>query len=163
MRLGVPISVVVCACALALAAATEAPAVGQACAVTVPRGRLPQPVPRSFNYGNALIAVALMPADGKLVAGRLPGGGKRAIINRDGSIRAKFGWWRAGLGKIRITGRRVDRAAPPLRARVPDGYGYGFQSTALTFPTTGCWRVTGRFGTARLTFTVLVTKSPLGP
>jgi hypothetical protein len=46
---------------------------------------------------------------------------------------------------------------------VPGGYGRGFQATVLTFPTIGCWRVTGRVGRARLTFTLLVTKSPLGP
>ena len=37
------------------------------------------------------------------------------------------------------------------------------QATGLTFATTGCWRVTGRFRHAELTFTVLVTKSRLGP
>jgi hypothetical protein len=37
------------------------------------------------------------------------------------------------------------------------------QATGLTYATTGCWRVTGRYGRAHLTFTVLVTKSRLGP
>jgi hypothetical protein len=133
------------------------------CAVTVVRPPVPDPKLPSFNYGNRSIRVALFPKNGHLIAGRLPGGGTRATINDDGSIDAKFGWWRAGSGKIRITGRRLDAAAPPLRAFVPDGYGAGFQATGITFPTTGCWRVTGRYGRASLTFTMLVTKSRLGP
>jgi len=134
------------------------------CPVTDIRGeRPPDPALPSFNYGNARIRVAYFPKTGHLVAGRLPGGGWRATINDDGSIDAKFGWWRAGSGKIRITGRRLDASAPPLRAHVPDGYSAGFQATGLTFPATGCWRVTGRYGRASLPFTMLVTKSPLGP
>ena len=85
-----------------------------------------------------------------------------ATINPDGSIDAKFGWWRAGSGKIRISGRRLDASAPPLRAHVPDGYGLGFQATGLTFPTTGCWRVTGRYLKSQISFTLLVVKSRLG-
>lgn len=136
--------------------------VWHACAVTVARPPYPDPAQPSFNYGNATIRVALSPPDGLIVAGRLPGGGVRASINPDGSIDAKFGWWRAGSGPIRISGRRVDRSAPPLRAHVPRGYGAGFQATGLTFPTTGCWRITGRYAGASLTFTVLVRKSRLG-
>jgi hypothetical protein len=33
------------------------------------------------------------------LAGRLPSGGWRATINADGSIDAKYGWWRAGSAK----------------------------------------------------------------
>jgi hypothetical protein len=41
---------------------------------------------------------------------------------------------------------------------VPDGYGAtGFQATAVTFPTTGCWKVVGGVGDAGLTFVVRVT------
>lgn len=121
-------------------------------------------MPRSFDYGNASIAVALNPPNGHLVAGRLPGGGWRATINPNGSIDAKYGWWRAGDdARLKISGHRLDATAPPLIADIPNGYGIGFQATGLTFPTTGCWRVTGTFKTARLSFTVRVTKSPLGP
>jgi hypothetical protein len=151
---------------VAVAAATPLPAKepASACPVTDVRGRRPpDPAQPSFNYGNDTIRVALAPRNGRLVAGRLPGGGERATINEDGSIDAKFGWWRAGSGKIRISGRRLDAAAAPLRAHVPGGYARGFQATGLTFPTTGCWRVTGRYAGASLTFTVLVTKSRLGP
>ncbi len=155
-----------CGSIVAVVAATPAPANASTapCAVTDVRGqRPPDPARPGFNYGNAVIRVALEPASGRLVAGRLPGGGERATINGDGSIDAKFGWWRAGSGKIRISGRRLDAVAQPLRAHVPAGYGRGFQATGLTFPTTGCWRVTGRYAGASLTFTILVTKSRLGP
>lgn len=135
------------------------------CRVTVARAatRPPRSVPASFNYGNAKIAVALVPVDGRLVAGRLPSGGSRATINSDGSIYAKYGWWRAGSAKPLITGVLLTDPRRHLRAGVPSGYGSGFQATALTFSTAGCWRVTGRFGGAAVVFTVLVTKSRLGP
>jgi hypothetical protein len=158
---------VVCAGAAMAAGLHSATALraGAGCKVTVPsaRTRPPKWVPRSFEYGNGSIAVAALPLDGQLVAGRLASGGQRATIEADGSIRAKFGWWRDGHAKPVITGLRLDAHAAPLRAHVPDGYGSGFQATALTFPTTGCWRVTGRFGRAHLTFTLLVKKSRLGP
>jgi hypothetical protein len=75
----------------------------------------------------------------------------------DGSIDAKFGWWRGVPGRLRIEGRRLDAQAPPLTAHVPDGYGEsGFQATGITFPTEGCWEVIGRVGGASLTFVTLV-------
>ncbi len=58
-----------------------------------------------------------------------------------------------------IEGRRLDAPAPSLRAHVPEGYGEtGFQSTAIDFPSEGCWEVTGRAGAASLTFVTLVVK-----
>jgi hypothetical protein len=150
---------------LLLPATLDAAPASRPCKVTVagPATRPPAPVPRSFNYGNASIAVSLNPPNGKLVAGRLPSGGQRATINDDGSIDAKVGWWRAGDGMIKITGRRLDASAPPLEAHVPCCYSKGFQATGLAFATAGCWRVTGTFKRAHLTFTVLVSKSRLGP
>ena len=154
----------VCCLALSapLAGAVGAKTPVRPCVPTVPRPPYPDPAQPSFNYGNATIRVALSPANGRIVAGRLPSGGQRATINDDGSVDAKFGWWRNGSGKIRVSGRRVDGPAAPLRAHVPDGYPAGFQATGLTFPRTGCWRVTGRYAGASLTFTVLVSWSRLG-
>ena len=75
----------------------------------------------------------------------------------DGSIDEKFPWWRGVSGNLSIRGRRTDGSAPPLRARIPSGYGdSGFQASAIIFPTEGCWRVTGSVGLAALTFVVLV-------
>jgi len=73
----------------------------------------------------------------------------------------KFGWLRgAGLrGKLTIHGKRLDAAAPPLRANIPEGYGdTGFQATGLIFPTEGCWEVTGEVGDTSVTFITRVVK-----
>lgn len=79
--------------------------------------------------------------------------------SRGGAIATKVPWWRGVRGRLTITGRRLDGSAPPLRARIPGGYGpVGFQSTALVFPTAGCWSVSGTAGTASLTFVTLVVE-----
>jgi hypothetical protein len=71
----------------------------------------------------------------------------------------KFPWWRLAEGQLLISGRRLDGDAGPLRARIPSGYGnIGFQSTALIFPTVGCWEVTGRIGDKSLTFVIDVVQ-----
>ncbi len=75
----------------------------------------------------------------------------------DGSVEEKFGWWHEAKGKLRIEGRRLDAQAPLLRASIPDGYGeMGFQSSIISFPTDGCWQVTGSVGDTNLTFVTLV-------
>lgn len=141
----------------------------QRCPVTLPeKGLVPKEVARfggaEFDYGNANLRVRLWP-HGTLVAGRLPGGGSMATIGRDGSISAKLAWWRGEsprlVGhKLVVTGRRLDARAGPLRA---DGYGsLGIQPTGPTFPTVGCWRVTGRQGPVSLTFVVDVRKVARG-
>jgi len=76
----------------------------------------------------------------------------------------KWGWRRGVRGQLRIEGRRLDESAPPLRADIPAGYGdFGFQASALIFPTPGCWEVTGRVGAASLTFVTLVQRIGEGP
>jgi hypothetical protein len=103
-------------------------------------------------YGNGRLWTVLWPR-GVFVAG--PGD-----LERDGSISVKFPWWRRGYGYLKITGRRIDARADRLRAHIPRGYGRtGFQSTAVTFPTAGCWRVTGTAGPDRLTVVTLVVRA----
>jgi hypothetical protein len=95
------------------------------------------------------------------VGGLWPGGviDGTGFVDADGAVGMKFGWWRAVPGKLRITGRRLDAAAPPARGDVPDGYGAtGFQASGVTFPTEGCWEVTGRVAQTTLTFVTLVLK-----
>lgn len=75
----------------------------------------------------------------------------------------KFGWWREVPGRLRITGQRLDASAPRLLADVPSGYGAtGFQSSGVTFPTEGCWEVTGEVGQATLSFVTFVIKKGTG-
>jgi hypothetical protein len=128
---------------------------GKGCPGTRP-SRTP-PVPgEDFNYGNRYLGAALWPR-GRLVASR--GGATWARIRPNGSIWAKLGWWRAVPGRLTIQGERLDGPAAPLRASVPTGYGStGFQSTGLTFPTAGCWRVAGLVAAHELEFVVFVTK-----
>ena len=154
------------ALALAVGAGNSEPAstssASGSCPVTLPNRTVPPGAgftAAGFNYGNAYLRAHLYWPHGTLTAGTLPDGGAMAIINPNGSISAKLGWWRGLPGKLVIRGRRLDAAAPPLRADVPDGYGsLGFQATGLTFSTVGCWQVVGKVGRARLTFVVKVTK-----
>lgn len=103
-------------------------------------------------YGNGRLWTVLSPR-GVLVAGA-------ADLQRDGSISRKFPWWRQVHGDLRIAGRRLGARTARLRARIPSGYGpTGFQSSAIVFPTEGCWQVTGKVGNAQLTYVTLVVKA----
>lgn len=79
---------------------------------------------------------------------------KPGDVNPDGSIDAKFGWWRGVSGDLQITGKRLDRRSLRRpRAHIPSGYGESrFQPSTITFPAPACWRITGRVGRAKLTF-----------
>jgi len=93
-------------------------------------------------------------------------------VNADGSIWLKAPWWAAGppsrpalgpRGVLHVTGRRLDRAAPPLLARtrqvsVDTFGGSGVWQVVLTFPTEGCWSVTGRVERTTHTFRLLVAR-----
>lgn len=99
--------------------------------------------------------------NGKLWAGGLGPGGMTVasdgLINPDGSIGWKYGWWRKFPGYLTITGRRLDAPAPPLTSFVPNGYGdIGFQASGVTFPSEGCWQITGKIDHTSLTFVTLV-------
>jgi hypothetical protein len=147
--------------AITIGAAKSEPAPAP-CPVTIPTRTVPPDAgftAAGFNYGNAHLRAHLGWPRGVLTAGVLPDGGSWATINPDGSIGLKLGWWRGLPGKLEITGRRLHASTPPLRAHVPDGYGkLGFVPSGLTFPTVGCWQVTGKLGRARLVFVVKVVK-----
>jgi hypothetical protein len=78
----------------------------------------------------------------------------------------KVPWYRSkgsAYGKLRVTGYRLDEQAPPLRTWIPTGYAitFGFQSSALYFPTPGCWRIVAHVGlTQRYEFTIRVLAKP---
>jgi len=102
------------------------------------------------SYGNGKLWVGGLGSGGVIVA-------RDGLINPDGSIGWKYGWWRKAAGHLTITGRRLDGPAPPLRSFVSDGYGkIGFQSSGVTFPSEGCWQVTGKTAHTSLTFVTLV-------
>ncbi len=125
------------------------------CVVTKPNGGAPpngRPIGR--RHGGPDLSVSL-PRDGLIVLRPRPAGSDGA--ERDERI--KFGWWRGVHGRLIIEGRRLDGPAPPLQARVSNGYGdIGFQASSIAFPTPGCWEITGMVGTTRLSFIVRVTE-----
>ena len=86
-----------------------------------------------------------------------------AVVERDGSISVKLGWWRGVRGRLVITGRRLDRPGGRVRAEVPPNESYGdvgFIPSRITFPSLGCWRIVGRQGGATLSFVVKVANVP---
>ena len=118
----------------------------------VPISECPATLPnrRNFGFGTERLWVVLWP--------RGHARARRFNVRPDGSLALKFPWTRGVRGELSITGRRLDAPAAPARARVPDGYGsVGFQSTAVVFPTPGCWQVTGEVGDASLTFVTRVS------
>ena len=114
-----------------------------------------QPAPRWQHRG------ALIHGNGSLWVAMPPSNVVVTESSSGGTIQTKYPWWRSVAGTLRIEGRRLDGPAAGLRATdVPDGYGAtGFQASAVTFPTEGCWEVTGRVGTASLTLVTLVLKA----
>lgn len=128
------------------------------CPVTIPNGNVPpyNPFPNpSLHHGNGALWTVLTP-DGVLRV-------DSRFTQPDGSIRMKFMWWRAGegAGPLSIEGRRLDASAPPAIASIPSGYNDdGFQASSITFPTEGCWEITGKAGTSSLTFVLFVVRVP---
>jgi hypothetical protein len=119
--------------------------------VTRPNGSIPQGEPATAGaryFGNGDLWTDLY---------RNPIRPRPEDVRENGAIEIKVPWWRGVAGKLTIEGQRLDATAPPLSAWIPDGYGRrGFQSTAITFPTAGCWQVTGSVGDASLTFVSLI-------
>lgn len=122
------------------------------CPVTLPNQKAPPGFRAGAHYyGNDHLWVVLGPTG----TTGIPPDRQRP----DGASTMKFPWGRGRdvSGPFTVTGRRLDAPAPPLQATIPEGYGEtGFQATDLLFPAPGCWEVTGREGTASLTFVTLV-------
>jgi len=118
--------------------------------------------PAAGSHGNRLLSVGPFGLWPNGIVVFKPGGA--GFVTPDGSLGMKFGWRRGVRGQLTIEGRRLDASSRPLRADIPNGYGdFGFQATALIFPTPGCWEVTGHVGEASLTFVTLVVKIGDGP
>jgi hypothetical protein len=124
------------------------------CPVTQPTTAPPEIGERLFGSGSAH-------GNADLWVGGLGPGGVYTVPEdypkADGSIGIKLGWWRIVAGSLEISGRRLDASAPALDGVASDGYGnIGFQASGVTFPTEGCWEVTGSIGDSTMTFVMLV-------
>lgn len=128
------------------------------CPLTLPNGSIPRDAynwvgndPEN-SHGNGKLWTLLWPHNVVVAA--------PAFVERDGTVRMKWPWWRGVRGELQIEGRRLDGDAAPLRAEIPRYYGLsGFQPAAIFFPTEGCWEVTGKAGNATLTVVTLVLKT----
>lgn len=135
------------------------PAAGEACPVTEPNGNNP-PTGATVagrgdgGYGNDALwtTVWMWGEEGVVMPASDP------HVRDDGSIaELKWAWFRYIPGQLTIEGHRIDGPAASLTAWIPEGYGdSGFQVSGITFPTPGCWEVTGRVGSESLTFVVWV-------
>ncbi len=129
------------------------------CPVTNGNGSLPpgESVESPEYLGNGQLWTVLWP-DGKVYVT------DKDNRQADGRYAMKWGWWRGTTGALSIEGRRLDAESNPLESDIPEGYGEtGIQASALIFPEPGCWEVTGRVGSASLTFVtevVLVDEFP---
>lgn len=117
------------------------------CPVTQPNGAQPpgESVDSPEYHGNGVIWTALWP-DGVVWV-------EPSQVDSLGRPTMKWPWWRGVEGALELSGRRLDRTAPPMQAQIPDGYEpTGFQPSGLIFSQPGCWEVTARLGEASLTF-----------
>ena len=79
-------------------------------------------------------------------------------VDSSGALQMKFGWYRLTFGSLSITGRRLDASVPPASGHAANYGLIGFAASGVTFPTEGCWRVTGRVGRTALSFVTFVIK-----
>lgn len=140
------------------AAQEEERSAAQSCAVTepplplfVPPARFPSaPGREQFWFGTAKLWTALSEREW-----RLPPGYRQRTI-----------WWipeftsyDSPIPDIRVTGRRLDRAAAPLHAEKPNGGRTAqgqFLMVMVELPSAGCWQVSGQLGDARVDYVVKV-------
>ena len=115
----------------------ESKAAAESCPVTRPNGNVPPGETVSRDHAiSATTLFGLTSIPTRSAHGR---GHPQGREHRDqGPLVARR------FGAVTIVGRRLDASAPPASAWIPSGYGRkDFQSTAITFPTSGCWEVTG--------------------
>jgi hypothetical protein len=106
----------------------------------------------SSAFGNDDLWVGGLGDDGVILA-------DPRFVESDGSIGWKFGWWRIVAGTLTVTGRRLDAPEQRLRALFDDYGSQGFQPSAVSFSSEGCWEVTGTVGGSDLTFVTFVLRT----
>lgn len=131
------------------------------CPVTVPDG---EPPPRSRAtsgwHGSRKVRVTL-PQDGRLVVTTQsppPPGTTPGSLHGNGAISSKFLWWfaRSTARRVSVTGRLDGGDEMHVLARGRRRL-RNYWPSRLTFPSKGCWRVTGRAGRAKLRFVIDVS------
>jgi hypothetical protein len=135
------------------------------CPITIPQVSLfiapapysaTPPWPNQFWYGSKSLWVAL-PTNA--IWSSLP-------LNPEGYTQ-KIPWWRDGYvwdvepePPLLVTGERLDDQAPPLNASTANGSYAADMGSAMMmgvdFPTLGCWKITGKYKDAELSFVVWV-------
>jgi LysM repeat protein len=122
---------------------------GFVCPVTQPNGSLPpgtQPS-ETTNDPNLL-------GNGELWTHLRPSGKVYVFPEdqrTDGSFETNWTWYLGTDGQLTIEGHRLDTQSELLGFELAEAFN-NLQSSTLIFPTTGCWEITGRVGTASLTF-----------
>lgn len=88
-----------------------------------------------------------------------PDGVLPALRADDGNLHTKFPWWRLRPGSLAVRAEPAS-GGEAVPGDVPDGYGeLGFTPSGLSFPRSGCWRVTGTLDGAELSFVVWVCET----
>ena len=127
-------------------------AAGGECRVTSP-GRTADPPEEVVRWAG--FSHGLYDHDNLWVA--LPDPSARLVRHADGGYGQKFMWWRGAESDLVLDAHRVGDIESSAETEVPDGYGSrGFQASGVTFPTEGCWRVTGQLGNDVMAFVVVV-------
>lgn len=149
-------------------ASSTASATTASCRVTFPNGRTPPGEHRNpHHHGNGRLWTQLPLRSEPYLDGPMFTPGTYSTrgypgLHRDGTATDKFYWWgsRAAKSHLKITGRRLDATAKPLRAHVGVGTAHSphFWPSYVTFSSSGCWQVTAKAGKkAKLTFRLAVS------
>jgi hypothetical protein len=87
----------------------------------------------------------------------------------DGTFRQKLFWWHEGYDlretlhpPLKVAGKRLGSPTPPLQSDVSHGWtndeSHPFITDGINLPALGCWKITGRYADAELSFVVWVMK-----
>jgi hypothetical protein len=122
----------------------------------VPASRFPTaPYSSDFYFGSEKLWV------------RLPNRPWRGVDAPNGGRRVKFPWFADDLGleesrspDLSITGRRLNASAPPLNVEGPHlaWTTYYALTSALIFPSTGCWEISAKRKDTQIKFVMWVAQ-----
>jgi hypothetical protein len=130
-------------------------ATAERCPVTQPRSDRPHGPEDDRWYGNDKLWVSLPPGGVLRVA--------PSQVRPNGALFDKPDWMPTGVtGSLTVRGRRIDAHAPSLRVHsVNWGYnstGRGSWRSAISYPTEGCWKLTGRVRDISISYVLKVER-----